>query len=134
MESMSESVKVWLNVRDKKRLKLLKCWKLSINVVMKRACIKMKSEATCLVEYELNIFEFITSIVIWHHILCKVNNMSIQIQSKTVCMDETMSSVWQIIGFFKDYWDHSFEKTLIWAIVIASDIVKNMMFVEKISK
>ncbi|XP_023735122.2 uncharacterized protein LOC111882996 [Lactuca sativa] len=96
--------------------------------------IKIISEATCLGEYELGRFDFITGMVIWYHILAKVNNLSKQLQSKTMRIDETMSSVGALIEFFKDYRENGFGKALDCAIAIAFDMEIYPVFVEKNNK
>ncbi|XP_023766690.1 uncharacterized protein LOC111915250 [Lactuca sativa] len=96
--------------------------------------IKIISEATCLGEYELGRFDFITGMVIWYHILAKVNNLSKQLQSETMRIDETMSNVGALVEFFKDYRENGFGKALDCARAIASDLEIYPVFVEKNNK
>ncbi|KAJ9541892.1 LOW QUALITY PROTEIN: hypothetical protein OSB04_028398 [Centaurea solstitialis] len=96
--------------------------------------VKIKSEATCLAEYEFRSFEFITGMVIWYHILVKVNNLSVELQSESMRIDEAMSSVGVLIEFFKDYREHGFEKALNCAQDIASDLGIDPVFVKKKNK
>ena len=96
--------------------------------------IKIKSEATCLAEYELGRFDFILGMVIWYHILAKVNNLSKQLQSETMRIDDAMMGVRALIEFFEDYREHGFEKALDCARSIASDLEIEPVFVEKKNK
>ncbi|KAL7586586.1 hypothetical protein Lser_V15G38154 [Lactuca serriola] len=92
------------------------------------------SEATCLVEYKLGRFDFITGMIIWYHILVKVNNLSKQLQSQSMRIDEAMSSVGALVEFFKDYRENGFGKALDCARAIAYDLEIYPVFVEKNNK
>ena len=47
----------------------------------------------CLAEYELGKFDFIVGMVIWYHILAKVNLVSKQLQSANMLIDGAMDNV-----------------------------------------
>ncbi|KAL6571969.1 hypothetical protein OROMI_012927 [Orobanche minor] len=92
---------------------------------------RIKSEAACLVEYELCNFEFIADMVIWYEILAKVNVLSKTLQSENMQIDEAMNGVKTLVAFFKDYREKGFDEALNSVKVIASDLGIDPVFVEK---
>lgn len=54
----------------------------------------------CLAEYELGKFDFIVGMVIWYHILAKVNLVSKQLQSEDMLIDVAIDNVKGLIAFF----------------------------------
>ncbi|KAL9661282.1 hypothetical protein QQ045_026106 [Rhodiola kirilowii] len=94
----------------------------------------IKSEARCLADYELGKFEFIVGMVIWYHILAKVNIVSKQLQSENMRIDVAMGSVKALIAFFKDYREEGFEKALNCAKEIDDELDIDPVFPEKKKK
>ncbi|KAL9686151.1 hypothetical protein QQ045_023606 [Rhodiola kirilowii] len=94
----------------------------------------IKSEAKCLADYELGKFEFIVGMVIWYHILAKVNIVSKQLQSENMRIDVAMGSVKALIAFFKEYREEGFEKALNCAKEIAVELDIDPVFPEKKKK
>ncbi|CAM8885916.1 unnamed protein product [Rhodiola kirilowii] len=94
----------------------------------------IKSEAKCLADYELGKFEFIVGMVIWYHILAKVNIVSKQLQSENMRIDVAMGSVKALIAFFKEYREEGFEKALNCAKEIADELDIDPVFPEKKKK
>ncbi|CAM9001805.1 unnamed protein product [Rhodiola kirilowii] len=94
----------------------------------------IKSEARCLADYELGKFEFIVGMVIWYHILAKVNIVSKQLQSENMRIDVAMGSVKALIAFFKEYREEGFEKALNCAKEIADELDIDPVFPEKKKK
>ena len=94
----------------------------------------IKSEAKCLAEYELGKFEFIVGMVIWYHILAKVNIVSKELQSENMRIDVAMGSVKALIAFFKEYREEGFEKALNCAKEIAAELDIDPVFPEKKKK
>nr|XP_011468653.1 PREDICTED: zinc finger MYM-type protein 1-like [Fragaria vesca subsp. vesca] len=94
----------------------------------------IKSEAKCLAEYELGKFEFIVGMVIWYHILAKVNIVSKELQSENMWIDVAMGSVKALIAFFKEYREEGFKKALNCAKEIAAELDIDPVFPEKKKK
>ena len=82
----------------------------------------IKSTATCLSEHELGRYEFIVGMVIWYHILAKVNVVSKELQSENMRIDVAMDSVEALIAFLKEYREVGFEKALNCATNIAAEL------------
>ncbi|CAM8882773.1 unnamed protein product [Rhodiola kirilowii] len=94
----------------------------------------IKSEAKCLADYELGKFEFIVGMVIWYHILAKVNIVNKHMQSENMRIDVAMGSVKALIAFFKEYREEGFEKSLNCAKEIAAELDIDHVFPEKKKK
>ncbi|KAL6205827.1 hypothetical protein ACLB2K_023079 [Fragaria x ananassa] len=90
----------------------------------------IKSQATCLAEDELGKYEFIVGMVIWYHILAKVNIVSKKLQSENMRIDVAMDSVHALIAFFKEYREVGFEKALNCAKEIAAELEIDPVFPE----
>ena len=61
---------------------------------------KIKSEADCLANYELENFKFLLGMTIWYGILFAVNLVSKNLQSKDMCIDETIEQLKGLLSFF----------------------------------
>ncbi|KAL6227450.1 hypothetical protein ACLB2K_001408 [Fragaria x ananassa] len=90
----------------------------------------IKSQATCLAEDELGKYEFIVGMVIWYHILAKVNIVSKELQYENMRIDVAMDSVHALIDFFKEYREVGFEKALNCAKEIVAELEIDPVFPE----
>jgi hypothetical protein len=74
---------------------------------------KTKSEANCLVTYEMESFEFLLSTTIYYNILSAVNTVSKTFQSKDMHIDVTIDQLEGIISYFKNYRETGFTSAII---------------------
>ena len=79
------------------------------------------SDAQSLVS-TLENFEFILGMVIWHNILFSINMVSKKLQSKIICMDDTLKQIEGIISYFQKYRNEGFQSSIEVAKAIASDM------------
>ncbi|XP_023732309.1 uncharacterized protein LOC111880141 [Lactuca sativa] len=74
--------------------------------------VAIASEATSLAEKELGDFEFLVLTVIWHEVLNHVNIVSKKLQSKDMHLDNAITEINKLIGYFKDYRETDFLKVI----------------------
>ena len=60
--------------------------------------------------------------VIWHDILFSINMVSKKLQSKIICMDDTLKQIEGIISYFQKYRNEGFHSSIEAAKAIASDM------------
>jgi hypothetical protein len=92
---------------------------------------KTKSEANCLVTYEIESFEFLLSITIWYDILFAVNTISKNLQSKDMHIDVAINQLEGLISYFKNYRETGFTTAMISSKEIATKMEIEHTFHEK---
>ena len=85
------------------------------------------SDAQSLVS-TLENFEFILGMVIWHNILFSINMVSKKLQSKIICMDDTLKQIEGIISYFQKYREEGFDASIKTAKCIASSMDVELKF------
>ncbi|KAL7585947.1 uncharacterized protein LOC111882578 [Lactuca sativa] len=93
--------------------------------------VAIASEATSLVEKELGDFEFLVSTVMWHEVLNHVNIVSKKLQSKDMHLDNAITDINKLIGYFKDYRETGFLKVIDEAKDIAIEMDIDPIFPQK---
>ncbi|PIN09162.1 hypothetical protein CDL12_18255 [Handroanthus impetiginosus] len=83
---------------------------------------KTKSEANCLVTYELENFEFLLEMTIWYDVLFAINSVSKNLQSKDMCIDIAIDQLKGLLSFFQRYRNEGFTSAMISAKEIASEM------------
>ena len=82
---------------------------------------KTKSEAESLAN-ELENFEFLLGMIIWHEILFGINMVSKMLQSKDMHIDVAIEQLKELISYFENYRENEFTS----AIVIATSVALEM--------
>ncbi|XP_019163460.1 PREDICTED: zinc finger MYM-type protein 1-like [Ipomoea nil] len=72
----------------------------------------VRSEAKSLATNELGDFEFLVAIVIWFHILYRINFVSKYLQSKDMLIDVAFEKIEELISFFEKYRESGFNDAL----------------------
>ncbi|XP_022851151.1 zinc finger MYM-type protein 1-like [Olea europaea var. sylvestris] len=83
---------------------------------------KTKSEAECLVTYEINKFVFLLGMIIWYEVLNNVNKVSKHLQEEDMHIDVAIDHLKGLISFFKSYRESGFESTMVDAKEIVSEL------------
>ncbi|KAL4626040.1 hypothetical protein ACB092_05G066900 [Castanea dentata] len=73
---------------------------------------KIKSEADCLVTYEIESFEFLLGMTIWYGILFAINSVSKNLQSKDMLVDVAINQLKGLIFYFKEYRENGFTSAM----------------------
>ncbi|XP_052619612.1 uncharacterized protein LOC111878296 [Lactuca sativa] len=124
-EILKDNVKAWslkslCQTRWESRVESVKAIKLQL-VDVREALLQVgekdndaaiASKATSLAEKELGDFEFLVSTVIWHQVLNHVNIVSKSLQSKDMHLDNAITEINKLIGYFKDYRETGFSKAI----------------------
>ena len=92
---------------------------------------KTKSEANCLVTYELENFEFLLSMVIWYDKLFAVNFVSKNLQNEDMHIDVVIDQLKGLISFFAKIRENSFTSTMISTKEITKEMKIKPIFGEK---
>ncbi|XP_060969474.1 uncharacterized protein LOC133036761 [Cannabis sativa] len=92
---------------------------------------KIKSEATSLVNYELENFEFLLGMTIWYDILFPINSISKHLQSKNMDIDKAIQDLNDLISYFEDYRENGFVTAMNSTKKIASEMGIEPKFSEK---
>ncbi|KAK3226237.1 hypothetical protein Dsin_006099 [Dipteronia sinensis] len=92
--------------------------------------VKTKSEAESLVN-ELENFEFLLGMTIWHDILFNINMISKLLQSKDMCIDVAIVQLKGLISYFEKYRENGFTNAMIFAKSTALDMEIESIFVKK---
>ena len=92
---------------------------------------KIKSEANCLAMYELEDFEFLLGMTIWHDILFAVNSVSKYFQSEEMHIDVAIDQLKGLLSFFENYRKNGFASAMISAKEIANEMEIELKFHEK---
>jgi hypothetical protein len=87
--------------------------------------LKTKSEANCLVTYEMESFKFLSSMTTWYDILFAVNTVSKNLQSKDMHIDVTIDQLEGFTSYFKNY-----RETRFTSIIISSKEIATKMKIE----
>lgn len=94
---------------------------------------KTKSEANCLVAYEIENFEFILGMTLWYDILLAVNTVSKTMQSKDMHIDVAIDQLKGLISFFQNYRENGFKSAMISSKEIAISMEIEPVFREKVN-
>ncbi|XVF56890.1 hypothetical protein PTKIN_Ptkin06aG0156900 [Pterospermum kingtungense] len=92
---------------------------------------KTKSEANCLVTYELENFEFLLGMIIWYDILFAVNSVSKNLQSEDMHIDVAINQLNGLISYFEKFRESGFTSAMISAKEIAKEMEIEPIFREK---
>ena len=92
---------------------------------------KIKSEAKCLAEYELEDFEFLLGMIIWYDILHAINLVSKSLQSKDMHIDVALDQLKDLVSYFKSYRENGFTSAMISAKEIANEMGVKSQFRER---
>ncbi|KAK9078008.1 hypothetical protein SSX86_002065 [Deinandra increscens subsp. villosa] len=92
---------------------------------------KIQSEAKSLAKNELGDFEFLVSIVIWHHVLNMVNTVSKKLQAKDMVLDNAIKEINKLIQSFKGYRETGFPDAIDEAKRIAIEMGVDPIFPER---
>ncbi|XP_042465822.1 uncharacterized protein LOC122048298 [Zingiber officinale] len=92
---------------------------------------KTKSEAESLALYELEKFEFLLGVVIWYKLLFAINTVSKFLQSENMDIDAAIKLLQGIIIFLEEYRESGFDKAMVEAKEMASEMGIEAVFREK---
>ncbi|XP_062099617.1 uncharacterized protein LOC133805448 [Humulus lupulus] len=92
---------------------------------------KIKSEASSLVNYELENFEFLLGMTIWYDILFPINSISKHLQSKNMDIDKDIKDLNGLLSYFEDYRQNGFVVAMNSAKKIAIEMRIEPKFCEK---
>jgi hypothetical protein len=92
---------------------------------------KTKSEAESLATHDIENFEFLIGMIIWHTILNGVNVVSKLLQTEDMQIDVAISEMQRLISFFEKYRETGFEEAMIEAKEVASAMQIEPFFREK---
>ncbi|XP_021832113.1 zinc finger MYM-type protein 1-like [Prunus avium] len=92
---------------------------------------KTKSEAESLATHELENFEFLLGMSIWHNILKKIDLVSQKLQYGDMQIDVAIKHLKGLVSYFVDYREHGFTLALLSAKEIASKMEIDPVFPEK---
>ncbi|XP_052621070.1 uncharacterized protein LOC111901968 [Lactuca sativa] len=123
-ESRAESVKAI-------KLQLVDVRESLLQVGEKDNDVIIASEATSLPEKELGDFEFLVSTVVWYEVLNHVNIVSKKLKSKDMHLDNAITEINKLIGYFKDYRETGFSKAIVEAKEIAIEMGIDPIFPQK---
>ena len=92
---------------------------------------KIKSEARCLAEYELEHFEFFQGMTIWFDILFAINSVSKTLQSEDMHIEIAIDQLRGLITYYQNYRENGFTNAIISAKEIANEMEIEPKFREK---
>ncbi|XP_042446648.1 uncharacterized protein LOC122031623 [Zingiber officinale] len=92
---------------------------------------KTKSEAESLALYELEKFEFLLGVVIWYKLLFAINTVSKFLQSENMDIDAAIKLLQGIIIFLEEYRESGFDKAMVEAKEMTSEMGIEAVFREK---
>ncbi|KAL6126146.1 hypothetical protein ACLB2K_074197 [Fragaria x ananassa] len=92
---------------------------------------KTKSEAESLVTNELENFEFLLGMVIWYELLHAINTVSKILQAENMDIDVAIEQLKGLLLFVQDYRESGFDKAMVEAKRMASDLGIEAVFREK---
>ncbi|XP_042460344.1 zinc finger MYM-type protein 1-like [Zingiber officinale] len=92
---------------------------------------KTKSEAESLALYELEKYEFLLGVVIWYKLLFTINTVSKFLQSENMDIDVVIKLLQGIIIFLEEYRESGFDKAMVEAKEMASEMGIEAVFREK---
>ncbi|XP_042441417.1 zinc finger MYM-type protein 1 [Zingiber officinale] len=92
---------------------------------------KTKSEAESLALYELEKFEFLLGVVIWYKLLFAINTVSKFLQSENMDIDAAIKLLQGIIIFLEEYRESGFDKAMVEAKEMATEMGIEAVFREK---
>ncbi|KAL7120485.1 hypothetical protein ACP275_02G125900 [Erythranthe tilingii] len=123
-ESRVESVRAIIYQAPKIRDALL-------DLANSREDAKTKSEANSLVSHELENFEFLFGMIIWHNVLFAINVVSKILQAEDMDIDVAIKQLKGLISFFEKYRETGFFEAKAEAEEIANTMGIDPMFSEK---
>ncbi|XP_023733537.2 uncharacterized protein LOC111881375 [Lactuca sativa] len=143
-EILKDNVKAWslkslCQTRWESRVESVKAIKLQL-VDVREALLQVgekdndaaiASEATSLAEKKLGDFEFLVSTVIWYEVLNHVNIVSKKLQSKDMHLDNAITEINKLIGYFKNHRETGFSKAIVEAKEITIEMGIDPIFPQK---
>lgn len=92
---------------------------------------KTKSDAETLAVYNIQNYEFLLALIIWHDLLFVVNNVSKFLQTKDMQMDVAIKELESLLGFLKQYREIGYDQAKLQATTIAIEMDIEPVFIEK---
>ncbi|RYE19970.1 MAG: hypothetical protein EOP45_11795 [Sphingobacteriaceae bacterium] len=92
---------------------------------------KTKSDAETLAVYNIQNYEFLLALIIWHDLLFVVNNVSKFLQTKDMQMDVAIKELESLLGFLKQYREIGYDQAKLQATTIAIEMDMEPVFIEK---
>lgn len=102
-----------------------------IELANSREDAKTKSEANSLVAHELENFEFLFGMIIWHNLLFATNVVSKILKAEDMDIDTAINQLKGLISFFENYRETGFLEAKIEATEIANTMGVEPVFPEK---
>ncbi|XP_012847861.1 PREDICTED: zinc finger MYM-type protein 1-like [Erythranthe guttata] len=102
-----------------------------LDLANSREDAKTKSEANSLVTHELENFEFLFGMIIWHNVLFTVNVVSNILQAEDMDIDVDIKQLKGLISFFEKYRESGFSEAKAEANEIANEMGIDPVFSEK---
>ena len=93
--------------------------------------LQLQVKQHSIAEKELGDFEYLLSIVMWYQELNYVNIVSKKLQSKDMHLDNAITEINKLIGYFKDYRETGFSKAIVEAKEIAIEMGIDPIFPQK---
>ncbi|XP_012844359.1 PREDICTED: zinc finger MYM-type protein 1-like [Erythranthe guttata] len=101
-----------------------------LDLTNSREDTKTKSEANSLVTHELENFEFLFGMIIWHNVLLTINVVSKILQAEDMDIDVDIKQIKGLISFFEKYRETGFSEVKIEANEIANTMGIDLVFSE----
>ncbi|XP_030502830.2 uncharacterized protein LOC115718002 [Cannabis sativa] len=92
---------------------------------------KTKNDAETLATYNIQNFEILLSLVIWYDLLSAVNKVSIVLQSEDMKIYVVIRQLKTLLLFLQKYREIGYEKAMVAATKIASEMKNEPVFIEK---
>lgn len=83
---------------------------------------KTRSESESLATHEMENFEFLLSMIIWHRLLFAVNVVSIKLQTEDIHIEDALTHLEGLLVFFQTYRETGFEEAMVEATNIALEM------------
>ncbi|XP_026400238.1 zinc finger MYM-type protein 1-like [Papaver somniferum] len=83
---------------------------------------KTRGTAYSILTREIDNFEIILGMVVWHRALLAVNSVSIKLQTEDMNLDDAVTKLKDLVSFFKDYRRNGFEGALEEAKILATSM------------
>lgn len=91
---------------------------------------KTRGTAYSILTREIDNFEIILGMVVWHRALLAVNSVSIKLQTEDMNLDDAVTKLKDLVSFFKDYRRNGFEGALEEAKILATSMNIEPIFYE----
>ncbi|XP_026378289.1 protein PFC0760c-like [Papaver somniferum] len=82
------------------------------NKGVQKRLLKTRGTAYSILTREIDNFELILGMVVWHRALLAVNSVSIKLQTEDMYLDDVVTKLKDLVSFFKEYRKDGFEEAL----------------------